>query len=582
MTTKTRTATIAGIVLAAVAAVNYFRDAPDHEKIEAYETVAPELSQGAVNGHLIMRPSVVHICTFYGQVRARGGSHEEGLAEIDRIATGWAAGELPPGPPDVLPLGDEEILRLVNETDRVQEGDWGGHCDLGYQYGSRRQAGMSVQRSLFESGEWIVRWYGGENPWNQPVPSLYALSVDGSRLYLRTVQGLYDMREVSSFALQSRMMRGEGESHVRPLLREYRDLRFTQTRVFLTLAGDYWTTQNPIGYSLESNPNHPGWWENLDALIDMHEEEGLYVRLVILGALEPFGGTWERGVDIYNGEVRRKAEMFAEAVVRRYAGRPHILFEYTNEPAQIGMNRSSQAIGDMVCQLKNLAPSNMFNAGDVTYMDIRQMVRCADFADEHLPRNSGIQFLESVKRMGENHVRDNPETGGTLPSMSGEPFNMGEARVDGRTDDTATEPITAFAYGAVMRVRQMMSNFHYDGGLWSISPKPDTRAMMEAYHAGLDAIPMLTGRRWRGTQGYASDPINYWDYRMNPDSDDIRTVEDHVQRGRGPWRAYGVEDYSVVFPESPSWDFTTRLRAPASRVAHRANSVYRVSVYRRQ
>lgn len=415
------------------------------------------------------------------------------------------------------------------------------------------------------------------------VPPLQPLHVDASRHWFATDAGLFDYREVSAFSLQSRMLRGESESHVRPLLKLWRSEHLTATRVLATLGGDYWDQHTPVGYSLRSCPDMPGYTEQLDALIDLHAQEGLYVRLTLFGALECFGGVWDPIArrDIYQGDVKRRAEAFAVATAAHLANRDNVLLELANEPAAIGMQASSQALADLGCRVKAVAPRLLLNAGDISGMDPAAFFgRCFDFVDEHLPRNSEMRFLAGVKRMGENISRDLDGFGGTKPAVSGEPFNMGELRVDGRNGDVATSPIAAYAYGAVMRARQILPNFHFDGGLWTTWPKPETLASLRAFTRALDAFPMVTGNRWRGS--WSADQGNYWRRDLYPDTDDPGIVERFVRDGRGVFRVFGVGDWSVAFPSVKGWDFTRGLAAPATQIDRFEDDAFAVAIYRRK
>lgn len=414
------------------------------------------------------------------------------------------------------------------------------------------------------------------------VPPLLPLRVDASRHWFATDAGLFDYREASQFSLQSRMLRGEGESNVRPLLKLWRAEQITATRVLATLGGDYWDQHTPIGYSLRSCPDMPDYLPQLDALIDMHAQEGLYVRLTILGALECFGGVWDPIArrDIFQGDVRRRAEAFALELAAHVANRDNVLLELANEPAAIGMQSSSQALADLGCRVKAAAPRLLLNAGDIQGMEPAAFFsRCFDFVDEHLPRDSEIRFLVGVKRMGENVARDLDGLGGTKPAVSGEPFNMGELRVDGRNGDVATYPIAAYAYGAVMRARQIIPNFHFDGGLWTTWPKPETLASLRAFTRALDAFPMVTGNRWRG--GWSPDQGNYWRRDIYPDTDDPGTVERFVRDGRGVFRVFGVGDWSVAFPAIKGWDMRRGLDAPAEQIDRFEDDTFVVAIYRR-
>ncbi|MEZ5420513.1 MAG: hypothetical protein R2708_24660 [Vicinamibacterales bacterium] len=148
--------------------------------------------------------------------------------------------------------------------------------------------------------------------------------------------------------------------------------------------------------------------------------------------------------------------------------------------------------------------------------------------------------------------------------------------MDGRNDEVERSPAVAFAYAAVSRARQFSTNFHFDGGLWTTTPRPETLAAITCYMAALDVFPMLTGTRWR-----EDDPESYWT-RVPPPTDDPAAVLAHVQGGRGPWRIFGTGPYSVAFPEPSGWDWRSRLTAPADRLASCSDGRFEAAVYRKR
>jgi hypothetical protein len=145
----------------------------DDEKLEAEGAIRDILLVGASAGRLIHRPSVAHIGILYGQRRQAGAGHAVAVAQIVDIARVWADGGRETATPGLVHLGDDEILALVAEVERIGAGDHGGVFDLGVQLGTRRQAGQSTAVALRETGAWLVQWYGGENPWGstQPTPT---------------------------------------------------------------------------------------------------------------------------------------------------------------------------------------------------------------------------------------------------------------------------------------------------------------------------------------------------------------------------------------------------------------------------
>jgi hypothetical protein len=412
-----------------------------------------------------------------------------------------------------------------------------------------------------------------------PAAFLEPLQVDPSGHWFATISGFADYREISFFAAQSRMVRGEGESHVRPALRIIRATGITATRVFLTLGGDYW--EDGPGGQLRAYPSDPGYWEQLDALVDMHAQEGLYTRFTLLAALEPFGGVWDSIArrDIFNGEVERRATEFVLAVAQRYANTDNVIFELVNEPVNIGFRSSSAKLERLGCAVKRIAPHRLLGAGDINGMDESAFFNaCFDYVSRHIDRSPEVDFFAMTKRMGEDGYRDAQPR--TIPAMSGEPANFGEDRLDGRRGDVVKNPAVAYAYGAVSRVRQIIPNFHYDGGLWANVPTEETLVALRAFNQALNAIPMVNGNRWRGN--WSAEQGNYWSTRPYPEDDDERTVQDHVRNGRGPWRVFGIGEWSVAFPHVQGWNWASDLTSPATRVDAFEAGGFIVSLFRRQ
>jgi hypothetical protein len=417
-----------------------------------------------------------------------------------------------------------------------------------------------------------------------PLPSgpLSRLRVEDNKRWFRNDAGRFDFREVSGFSLLSRVLTGEVD-YVRTWLRTMRAERCTVVRVICTLDGDYWTGGNPIGRSFRCAPDIPGYWEALDTLVTIAGEEGLYLRLVFIGAVEPFGGVWHPDRrDVWSGDVRARGESFAVTMATRYREAAGVLYELANEPGQIGMRDSFDDLISLGRKVKAAAPDTLLGLGAVdgpNDNDTRLCVWPADYVDAHIERLMGVGGFEWVKRSGEYRPIDPEHQPTRMPFISGEPVNFGEWRADGRNGDVERSPSVAFAYGAVSRARQYNGCFHYDGGLWTTLPTVETLACLRAWHDALDAFPMLTDGKWRG--GWAPSQGNYWNRDAWPGSDDARDVEDHIARGRGPWRANGCGAFSVCFPEPEGWDYQANLTAPATRIAHCADGAFAASVYRK-
>lgn len=402
-----------------------------------------------------------------------------------------------------------------------------------------------------------------------PATTLTRLRVESNRRYFANAAGRFDWREITAFSLLSRLLRGE-TVYVRQWLRARRAEGFTVTRLILTLDGDYWR-------AFRCAPDMPGYWQQLDQLAQLHADEGLYMRACFLGALEPFGGVWypDRR-DVYEGDVRTKAEAFIVEAAQRLCGHAHIVGELANEPTQIGM-RHAWANGALVAlgrKVKAVAPNMLLCGGEDN--DGYGVVSPFNFADAHMDRSKGVAGWQWVKRSGEHPAADQLK----MPFVAGEPINFGESRADGRGDgDVEKQPSVAFGAAAVGRARKWAGQcFHWDGGLWTTEPKPETLACIRAWHQALDAFPMSTDGVWRGHWGLARG--DYW-RDVWPDTDDVRAVEQHIREGRGPWRAFGCGPYSVLFPMPKGWDWRRQLDAPAELVAMSTDGVFDCAVFRR-
>lgn len=518
---------------------------------------------------------------------------------LSACASRGGGGPVPQPPPvNIIPM-DFAVMRsntdkpLANATVVCNGVEWGKTNADGYLLQPMVPAGVEISCTVsaegFHDAEGQLFTPTTQDPhfeiWLVPValplPELKPLRVSDSKRWFKTDDGLMDFREVTAMALQSRMMRGEAETKVRPFVKWMKAHKVTVLRVLLTLGGDYWESQNPSGDNLRSYPSDPGWWENFDYLLRIHREEGMYIRLTIFGALEPFGGVWDPIArrDLFQGEVRRRGEEFAKQVAERVRNQDHVILEIANEPGNIGFRDSSRALRDLGCEVKRIAPMRLVHLGDERGMKEEDVYSsCFDFIASHVDRSPGLRFIEMAKRMGEVPFRDDQPR--AMPALSGEPANFGEVRKDGRTGDVARHPIAAYAYAVVCRSRQFLCNFHYDGGLWGNIPNADTEASLNAFNQALDAFPMVDGNRWRGH--WSPEQGNYWRRDPYPGNDDARTVEDHVNSGRGPWRVFGVGDWSAAFPFRPGANWSGWLAQPADLVDMFTDDMYSIGIYKRR
>lgn len=140
----------------------------DADKLAAEGTIRATLMAGADAGRLQLRPSVAHLGLIYGQLRQIGETHDAATQQIGVVAQQWGSGQ-PWSVTNISRVGDDDVLALVAQVERIPADDWGGTFDLGTQLGSRLQAGQALPRAQFETGAWLSRWYGGSNPWPQVV-----------------------------------------------------------------------------------------------------------------------------------------------------------------------------------------------------------------------------------------------------------------------------------------------------------------------------------------------------------------------------------------------------------------------------
>lgn len=434
------------------------------------------------------------------------------------------------------------------------------------------RAGLAiVQRAWTETTVWAAQ--ATDVPPVPPVPpgTLSRLRVEDNARWFANDAGRFDWREVSCFALVGMVLAGRLDE-ARALLAWHRAAGFTVVRVFVT---------NPIEPFI-ARPDRAGFWQGLDVAVQLCAEAGLYLRASLINMTEPFGGTWHPDRrDVWSGDVRARGEAFAVECAQRLAAHPHVVIELANEPGQIGMRDSFDALIALGRKVKAVAPDTLLCAGAVdgpNDQDTRFVVAPFDFCDVHVERRMGVRGFEWVKRSGEYAVIDQEHVGKRMPVVSGEPVNFGEGRRDGRNGDVEPSPSVAFAYAAVSRARQYNACFHYDGGLYGTIPAPETAACVRAFMDALDAFPMTTDRKWRGHHGQGAG--DYW-RDLWPEDDDLGNVERHVADGRGPWRAFGAGPYSVLFPEPDGWDYTRQQEAPHTRVASCDAGAFQASVYRR-
>lgn len=551
--------------------------------------------------------TVGHLGVLMGQWVQSGRSWDEAGALTRAQCEAWAhdAADVPERD-GLHPIGNDEVWKLMmrGSTGRVPDdnrppadfdnagdivgGDWGGIIDLGVQFGARVEAGYGFDRAYHDCGAWLAYWYGGENPWALARPMPTTLRVEDNARWFANDAGRFNYVEFSAFSLFSLWQQGR-EHEIAAYVQPFIDRGATVARVIFSLGGDYWTrnAQEYSGRSLECGPQMPRFdAAGVQGFARFMAGFGLYVRACFLGAVEPFGGIWypDRR-DVWTGDVRRRGEAFVVQLAEWLRDEPNVVFEIANEPGQIGMRHSFDALVQLGRTVKRLAPQRIMNGGAMDGPSEGETdfnVRPFDFVDSHLARYMEVGGFLWVKRSGESHVIDADKQHVKMPFLSGEPVNFGEWRRDGRNGDVERNPSVAFGYGATSRIRQYNANFHCDCGLWCTPPHPDTLVSFEAFVAGLNAIPMSTSGMWRGHWSEAAG--NYWRTDIYPGDDDPRVVEAHVRASRGPFRVFGCGPYSVTLAEPKGWDWRAGLKDgyQIERVAHSDQGVFNSAVYVRR
>lgn len=406
----------------------------------------------------------------------------------------------------------------------------------------------------------------GPDPDPGPAPLLPRLRVGADKRWLETVEGArFDYRDKSAFSLLGRLLRGE-EAYVREYVRWARNERFTVLRVFAC---------NPPGLEAASGPEMAGFWPALDRLVEIFAEEGMYLRLCFVAQLESFGGVWQgHTVDIYQDPVKSRCEQFCVEVASRYRDVPHLIAELFNEPVNIGLRRSQSAVIALSGKVKAVAPELLLMGGH--YEDTTMCARPFDLVTVHFYRAMEVQGFNWIKRSSEYAPVQQRSQAVPMPALSGECANLGQWRKDGHNGDVVRDASASFAYGAMSRAHQYLACFHSDDGLYTDLPEPITVDHIRAFHAALDAFPMLTGNPWTGHHGHGAG--DFW-RDVWPPSDDI--AEQWIRDGNGPWRAYGTDRFSVCFPEPKNWNWQSAAEAPMERVAASQLGDFDAAVYRR-
>lgn len=463
----------------------------------------------------------------------------------------------------------------------------------------------NIKHAIFSEIQAIK--HGATPPVGPPVPpprppagGVSPLTIDAGRRWFRHADGLFDYREVSAFGLLSLWIAGrrdEAMAWIDQMLAE----RFTVFRVLYTLDGGYWGAEalRLTGRSLHAKPAMQGYWEGALDLPRYLASRGAYIRVCLIGAVEPFGGVWypDRR-DVWQGSVRDQGEAFSLRLVDLLRDETNVILEQANEPLQIGLRHSADSQVALGHRLKRSAPARLLAGGAMDGGDDQRVDYAGppfDYVDAHIERRQHVGGFEWVKRSGEYTLIDQPQvwpehhpqagqpTGiKEMPFVSGEPINFGDWRLDGRNDDVERSPSVALAYAACSRARKFNTCFHFDAGLWCTPVGALTLAHMRAYHAALDAFPMTHDGKWRG--GWAPEQGNYWDREQWPPTDGTDDVVAHVRAGRGPWRVFGCGAYSMTIAEPKGWDYRRGLQrgVEVERLAFCETGVFNAGVYVRR
>jgi hypothetical protein len=361
---------------------------------------------------------------------------------------------------------------------------------------------------------------GDVNPRPSLGSPLTPLVVRGRHFH--DANGPFDYREISAFGLYERWRSGD-MNHCAQYAAMCWAFGITSVRVILTLGGDYW--QHIMG--LTSGPSKAGFYDGLQSFARFMAERGIYVRFCLVGGLEEFGGFSKDREDVYSHEVHANVMDYVRQVMDRIGDEPNVLWNVANEWNQIGMRDSGNRIIDIGRYVKSRSsrPMNLTETNGPIADDPMWAREPADFVDAHLERWNNVGGFSWVKRSSESPVVDQDK----MLMISGEPINLGSPE-PGRPDDAQESPAVAFCYGGTSRVKRYVTNFHYHGGLLGDLPDEVTRACLNGWKRGLDAIPLTFPGGWcNGHHGCSP-----WDINNFP------REGDNEETHQGPIRIFGL------------------------------------------
>ncbi len=325
------------------------------------------------------------------------------------------------------------------------------------------------------------------------------LRVGPDAVWFATPAGPADYREISAFSLYSRWLQGQ-QGHVRSWAQRAAAHGATSVRVLLTLGGPYWEAQPRawFGHTLASGPQVPGFHDQLVPFVRAMAADGLRVRLVLLGDLHMFvpEARWpdlEARTDALDDASRDRVRAYVRRVVTSLAGEPGVVWEIANEYANIGLVDSEAFVVELGALVKSIDADALMNYSaprDGQAAPLQWMKPPADFLSVHVSRDRADDGYRWLRHAADTAAAASAHAV-SMPLLSGEPLNFGDARRDGRQGDVEPSPAIAFAYGAVSRVLRFLTTFHHDDGLWTAGWGEATERTIAAWDQGLDAVPML-------------------------------------------------------------------------------------------
>lgn len=340
---------------------------------------------------------------------------------------------------------------------------------------------QTLRRFILQATVTIRETTSGTAPPPPPTPTA-GLSVLGRGFALNGTR--WDWRGMTSFLLLWRLL--NNIDRVDDTLDFCQTNRVTVPRVLLSVSGPFWTSR---GHNL--NPaSYPDYWVRLNQLITMCSTRQLTPELVIFGDC----------TTIFTTAGERLA--FVQAVAQRAReNNPAVFIEIANEPDQIGLTNAEAQ--DLAEAYHAIDPDRMLAAG-AAGGDLYFNQAPSDYLTFHAERRTAPTIWEWVAL----HYGYPPVTQQDRPAVSDEPINAGLA-VLGTADAGADR---WYSFGALSRILQFSTTFHFEDGLWSFTPElqPEALACFQAWKQALDDFSFdaggtIFGRSASGSLG--DDPL---------------------------------------------------------------------------